>query len=121
MLIRWPWNREQDLADYWDIHTRMTGQNHTVGEEALNHSNLINAKAAALISHVTLMAVTATFFLTYGNPSTSSQPIERSFYMKIADGFLIFELVAYLAITLLCLRSIWITRPENFIDLYQRP
>jgi len=105
--------RKSVAKGYWKISTAVGLDDD--GAEALKHSDYLNGKVGALLAHVSLMAVTTTWFLTYTKPvELSSQKIAVA---SITNISLAAELFVYIIITMLCLRAIWVTRPSTFYDI----
>jgi hypothetical protein len=64
-----------NIEDYWKISTYISSDD--CGQEANRHSDFLNTKVSALLTHVSLMVVTSTWFFTYGKSSGIAQSTPR--------------------------------------------
>ncbi len=101
---------------YWEISRLISSD--VDGCEANRHADFLNTKVGALLTHVSLMVVISTWFLTYGRPSYGIEgpPLSPCVirYVWWVNVSLVFEVVFYIVITFLCLSAIWITHPRMY-------
>jgi hypothetical protein len=95
---------------YWNLST-IVGQDPD-GAEALRHSDYLNAKVGAFLTHVSLMAMATLWFVTYTR--SVNLGAERPEITDIVNKSLAVELLAYVAVTIMCLRAIWVASPSTF-------
>jgi hypothetical protein len=78
------------------------------GEESKRHADVLNTKISALLTHVSLMIAVSAVFFDWASKPTGHLPF--------LEWMLLAEIVAYVLISLLCLRGIWITGYSSFLE-----
>jgi len=102
---------------YWKLSASIGKDG--VGAKALRHSDFLNAKVAALLTHVSLMVVTTLWFLTY-TKAVDDTNLHTARIATLVNMSLGIELLVYIVITVLCLRAIWVTSPSTFSSIIRK-
>jgi hypothetical protein len=92
----------EDERRYTEISARLAAD--PLGASAIRGAEGLNQKAAALLQHVSIMVATSAVFLGAFGFDKDSRP----------DVILVGEIIVYLLICLVCLRTIWVSSAGSY-------
>jgi hypothetical protein len=84
------------------------------GQQLLRLADVLNAKSSSLLTHISIMIAVVAYY-------TSAAKCEQCGTLeKVIAALLYSELIAYVTIGLVCLRSISITAPKSFLKSIEK-